>query len=274
MGISDDIKPNKKIKKTPKVSGEDKNQKEKIELEEGEELVEIRKDNAVPNVFAVSTDHQRVDFSEDFFSHEAENETKEEEEDEKEKKENRTKQKSKFNWLKIIIIVLVLLLVVILVKQNLNEIYDFLGINALVGNSTESSVEENPYESLPTTDYTAGANSQDQAENTSQEAPAAANATPVASLDKSGVRISVLNGNGIKGSAEKVATQIENAGYSVNNTSNAKVFSYEHTIIYYKTGKIDYANDLKSTLNNRVIDLVESSSITGTFDMVVVVGAQ
>lgn len=56
-------------------------------------------------------------------------------------------------------------------------------------------------------------------------------------IDKKSFSISVLNGTGIKGLANKVATLLEKEGFKIEKIGNAENFKYQNTLIKYKKGK-------------------------------------
>ncbi|MFA7254360.1 MAG: LytR C-terminal domain-containing protein [Patescibacteria group bacterium] len=98
------------------------------------------------------------------------------------------------------------------------------------------------------------------------------NTNAAATLQKSTIKISVLNGNGVTNSASTTKTALEAAGFKVLNTGNASNFNYQTTFIYYNTGKLEAANLVQTSLPNNTITLKESASVSGKYDVVVVVG--
>lgn len=56
-------------------------------------------------------------------------------------------------------------------------------------------------------------------------------ATPTPAFDKTTLKIQVLNGSGIAGMAGKMKTTLEEKGYTVVGTGNAKTYEYEKTEI-------------------------------------------
>ncbi len=100
-------------------------------------------------------------------------------------------------------------------------------------------------------------------------------ATSTATVDKSTIIISVLNGSGTKGSATAVANTLKTTGFTVSNISNAKSFNYAKTYIYYKTDDASAANLVADALSARTTSVVKNTSIIGSnYDIVVVVGKQ
>lgn len=280
MGISGDIRPRKpkQIKTKP---AEEPVLEETPKLEEGEEVVQIHRHEAPAFEHFRDEKEEEID---DFFAGTYQQPEEEKEEYPVQKKLKRGSRNNS-KWLKVGIVILVAILVVILVKQNLNTIYKFIGLDELLGESNTGTTSTNSYESL-STDYTnnttgtssTGTNSGAAVTGTGSAAtttPMATPATaPATTLNKSSVKVSVLNGNGIAGSAAGVKTTLITAGYTVSNLSNAKVFTYATTMIYYKTGKAEYATDIKNTLTSRTVEIKESNAIAGSYDLVVVAGAK
>ena len=113
----------------------------------------------------------------------------------------------------------------------------------------------------------------DNGDQVKDTAPAQPVATAPAAIDKSTITISVLNGSGIKNSAQTVANALTSAGYSVSGTANARSFNYTKTFIYYKTDKLEQANLVQQTLSDRQTEVQLSNSVVGAkYDIVVVVG--
>ena len=166
------------------------------------------------------------------------------------------------------VVFLIIILVLLLVYQNYSYIEGFFNseIDSKTEESNESSLYENDYttETLDTTEENESITDESE---TNEESTTSSIATDRASLN-----ISVLNGNGISGSAKEVKTMLESVGFSISHVGNALKFSYVNTNIYYNNGKVTEAEDLKNALLNRTCELFENSSVTGNYDMVVVVG--
>lgn len=269
MGISNDIRPKIKRKIISEPIPEPEVEAPKLEAGEEEVLVRHQDVPAYNRFDAPAEVEEEID---DFFAT-----GHQEEEPAHPQIPKRAKPSGKS--LKIIIIILTLLLIAILIKQNLKTIYKYIGIDELVGTTDSNETTSNPYENLDT-DYT-------KSNSSATSTPAAATTTPAdtatqpstttavtPTLDKVSAKVSVLNGNGVKGSAVAVKGTLETAGYTISNTANARVFTYATTMVYYKTGKSDFAKDIKKTLADRTVELEESNSIAGTYDLVVVVGAK
>lgn len=67
-------------------------------------------------------------------------------------------------------------------------------------------------------------------------------------LDKSKLRIAVLNGSGEKGAARKVSAYLEGLGYQISNVGNAEAFTYRNITVIVKKSKSSYAPLLKRDL--------------------------
>ena len=102
--------------------------------------------------------------------------------------------------------------------------------------------------------------------------PPTPTSTPV--LLKSDLKISVLNGSGIKGSANSAADFLKALGYNVTKTGNAVRYDYLQTTIAIKESKRAYLGQLQTDLAtkyqvNAEIGMVAESEL---FDAQVVVG--
>ena len=263
MGISDDIRP--KQNKKPKI--EEPEEEIVEEKEEGTELISIKHGG----------DHDFVD--EDIEEQKYLEEQKKNDNDEfrdyfytdhngndytKEKAGNKKSGSSLGKWL---IVLLILALILIIVWQNIESIKSYFGIQS---SQSSSSNDTEPYSNFSVTDTTATV--EKETESVATETPASAETAVATTPAKSSYLVSVLNGNGIKGSGAGVSSSLTAAGYTVSNTGNALKFTYINTIIYYKTGKLSVATDIKTVLADRTIELSEDNTISGKYDIVVVVG--
>ncbi len=130
--------------------------------------------------------------------------------------------------------------------------------------------KEEEYKGEVITQDQATNSSQSQTEAAATEATAPAATTPV--IDKSTIKIKILNGNGVSGSAASVRNQLTGSGFSVAAITNAKTFSYQTTIIYYHTGKEAEATLVKDAVTGKETALELSDTVTTQHDVVVVVG--
>jgi len=92
-------------------------------------------------------------------------------------------------------------------------------------------------------------------------------------LNKSQVKIQLLNGNGIKGDALKVKTILEKDGWKVASYGNARSFNYQNTLVYYKEEQEEAAKAVADILknNDRQTALHKSDSLT-TYDIQIILG--
>lgn len=112
----------------------------------------------------------------------------------------------------------------------------------------------------------------------SPEATSSANpsASPSAEIDLSKYKVSILNGTGKIGEANKAKALLEKEGFKVTSTGNAASFDIEETTIEAKptvpAEVIDAASDaLKSTYTVISGDALKS---TNTYDLVITLGSK
>jgi len=100
--------------------------------------------------------------------------------------------------------------------------------------------------------------------------------TPSATPKKTGLSIQVLNGSGKSGVASAMKKYLEDKGYSVAGTGNAKNFAYEKTEIIIKADKISSLEKLKTDLSGSYT--VGSTSATldtsSAYDAQVIIGKE
>lgn len=106
-----------------------------------------------------------------------------------------------------------------------------------------------------------------------EKKPAPPSETPLPTLDKSKITISVLNGNGIRGDAYRTKVLLEKDGFKVATYGNASSFKYQSTIVYYKEGQEEAGKAVEETLkkNGKETKLEKSNSLT-KYDVMVIVG--
>jgi len=94
-------------------------------------------------------------------------------------------------------------------------------------------------------------------------------------LKRSSLKIEVLNGNGIPGTASDSTIFIKGKGYKVTSTGNATNFNYTKTEIRLKKSKEDYREILTKDLSNRYT-IVSGTSLgeSSPFDVQVIIGKQ
>ncbi len=195
----------------------------------------------------------------------------------------------KSHWFIYIIIVLVVGFFALLAYQNYDTILKKLGIsdNTQSTNSSNSSSDKG-VEIINGQDYTDSTNDANSNANNAADANAQAsadtNTTPAAStttpattpqtttIERSTISLRVLNGNGISGSAASVKDKLVAAGYTVGKVTNASKFTYVNTTLYYNTGKEAAAKQIAADLSDRTTSLFENPQVTGSNDVIVVVG--
>lgn len=263
MKISDDIRPkqNKKteIEEPEKEDEAPKEDGELVSIKHGEDHDFVETDIEEQKLAEEQKKSEHDDLKDYFYTdHNGKDYTE---------KKKKPKGGSLGKWL---VFLLILALVLIIVWQNLDSIKSYFGIKSSDSSSTDST---EPYSDFSVTDSgTAADTSGTAAESSAATDTSSAETDAAAAPAKSSYSVSVLNGNGIKGSAAAVTSSLTAAGYTVSHTGNALKFSYTDTLIYYKTGKSSAATDVKSVLSDRTCELLEDNTITGKYDIVIVVG--
>lgn len=168
---------------------------------------------------------------------------------------------------------LVLALIVIVVYQNFDSIKGLvIKDNGAVSNTNNDEY----YEGVTNTNsIVANANTNANSNvNANTNANANTNTATAETAAKAAIKLRALNGNGVAGSADAVAATLKTAGFAPAKSGNANKFTYASSIIYYKTGEEDSANLVKAALPNLATTLTPSDSITGIYDVLVVVGKE
>jgi len=262
MGIGNDIKPKKVYRYKPEHHYDPfslhNHHEDKKEEESEESHSKSSHDEA--------DSHNDTKELEDDFFHDYNKTTKK-----KVKKENRSDgflfQKinaKNFTWL------LIITLIVIVIYQNFDSIKGIFIKND--SSSKNSNTSDEYYEGVTANQ---NSNSGDVNSNLNTNVNANLNTNTAAAsptIDKSSITLKVLNGNGIAGSADKVAAILKTAGFLPAKSANAKKFTYPQTLIYYKTGQEEAANLVKDALPDLTTTLQNSDSIVGAYDVIVVTG--
>jgi len=91
-----------------------------------------------------------------------------------------------------------------------------------------------------------------------------------------GLTIQVLNGSGKSGVASAMKKYLEEKGYSVVGTGNAKNFEYEKTEILIKTAKTSFLDKLKTDLSEKYVLGSTSATIeeSASYDAQVIIGKE
>ncbi len=98
--------------------------------------------------------------------------------------------------------------------------------------------------------------------------------TPTPSLDKSALKIEILNGTGTSGAAGKAAKLLENSGYKGIKTGNAAQYDYEETIIGIKESKKDFLPLISESLakNYQIAEDSKTLDEKDSFDVIITLG--
>ncbi len=177
-------------------------------------------------------------------------------------------------WLLLFLLVFALSL---LAFQNFEKIKDFYntqtGKEDGTGGNITQTVKIVPQD-YSTGTTTAPATTGSTAQTTTPITAPAQTTTPatVTTTAKSAIKLKLLNGNGITGSANTIKKTLEADGYVVGFLGNAKVFTYQSTYIYYKTAFKTNADAIKLLFPTRTIIEENNEAICGTYDIVMVVG--
>lgn len=103
-------------------------------------------------------------------------------------------------------------------------------------------------------------------------------ATPASEekLNRKDLKIKVLNGNGIKGSAGKLASLLEELGYQKIETGNADSYDYEKTVIKIKESKKEYLELITEDLgdNYSTEGIQANFDENNEFDVILIVGKE
>lgn len=94
-------------------------------------------------------------------------------------------------------------------------------------------------------------------------------------LKRSSLKIEVLNGSGVPGTASDATTFLEGKGYKVTSTGNAANYNYAKTEVRLKKSKEDYRELLTKDLSSRYT-IVSGTSIeeSSSVDVQVIIGKQ
>lgn len=293
MGIGNDIKPKKVYRYVPPhrrveiehqedtvaVSGKESVSREAPPAKEMREGKKSAQESTIP-----ANEHfEKLEELEDDFFHDDQRKEKSENKEGRDKPSGfwfQNLNAKNFTWL------ILIALAVIVIYQNFDNISALIRQKTGTTPKVESKKEDfyegvsnsNKNTNLSNTNSNSNLNSNSNT-NTNQNSNSAASTAPVtttptttSTVDKSTISLRVLNGNGIAGSAETVATELKTAGFNPINTSNARKFTYAETIVYFKTGKEAEANTVKDALSERTASIENSDSIVGSYDVIVVVG--
>lgn len=270
MGIGSDIAPRPKPK-ADKPKAEKK--KEKPKLEPGEVEVGVKVDNKknkdLYSDFLSDWDDSEDDDSKKHHHHnhghiDAKDDQLENNDDIADEEKPKKPKRGGSRLIKWIVLFLIVLIIII-IWQNYSRIIGLFSSNA-DGETSEQSDDVAYYDNSEV-DYANGDTSEDSASTETVESDAT-----TTTIDKTSIALQVLNGSGVTGAAATANQVLVDAGFTVSSTTNAKKFTYESTIIYYKTGKDAEANLVAETLSGYVTSVENEDSIMGTYDVIVVIG--
>lgn len=100
--------------------------------------------------------------------------------------------------------------------------------------------------------------------------------SPKIILKKEDLKIEILNGSGVPGAAGVAKKYLEESGYVITKTGNAKSFTYKETEVSIKEEKEPYLEMLKKDLENKYVLATESSflDLKNEFDVIILLGRQ
>ena len=101
-------------------------------------------------------------------------------------------------------------------------------------------------------------------------------ATPTPAVDKTTLKIQVLNGSGIAGEANKMKALLEEKGYTVEGTGNAKSYEYEQTEIQVTADNEAFISILTTDLTGSYVVGSTSATLKDSlqYNAVVIVGKE
>lgn len=86
----------------------------------------------------------------------------------------------------------------------------------------------------------------------------------------SGIKVEVLNGNGISGVAHRIAKELELQGFEIVNIGNADNFNYEKTKIVVYSKKVNLDNEFKRLFKD--FEIVKDYQTNTDLDLVIILG--
>lgn len=99
-------------------------------------------------------------------------------------------------------------------------------------------------------------------------------ATPAPALEKSALKLQILNGSARKGQAAVLKGELEKQGFMVSNTGNADSVRYQKTLIRVKETKKDYVLLVQQELSGYELGDTETLSEDAVYDIIIVIGAR
>ena len=95
---------------------------------------------------------------------------------------------------------------------------------------------------------------------------------PGQEIDKSTITITVLNGNGLLGAADKMKKELENQGFKVSFIGDASRMDYPETIIRYQPGSRKKAEMIAEVLKGAYTTKLEETQVSQETEIVIIVG--
>jgi hypothetical protein len=93
------------------------------------------------------------------------------------------------------------------------------------------------------------------------------------SLNRSSLKIQVLNGSGISGAAGKMSATLNDLGYTNVTTGNADAFDHEDISISVKSTKANFLELLEKDLSDSyTIGDTDSKLVSDQYDAVIIIG--
>ncbi len=97
-------------------------------------------------------------------------------------------------------------------------------------------------------------------------------ATPTPTLSRKDMRITVLNGSGVAGSAQKVSSYLQGIGYTIDATGNAGIFTHRGITIEVSKENEPYVALLTKDLTGQFGQVSATVSATARNSVRVIVG--
>ncbi len=100
--------------------------------------------------------------------------------------------------------------------------------------------------------------------------------TPTPTIDRKSISIQVLNGSGIAGVASKMKALLEEKGYTVAGTGNAKTYDYAKTEIQVTASKSAFLSVLQADLTGSysIGSAAANLKSASQYDVVVIIGKE
>ena len=111
--------------------------------------------------------------------------------------------------------------------------------------------------------------------SSSDQKPVEEQTPPIPTINKSELKIQILNGTTTKGLAGQTKDLLVSKGYSVTNIGNAESSNYDQTIVKFKVSKEATLDDLTSALSERYSVIRGDHLNEGDqFDIIIIIGGK